>query len=368
MALTYEVCKMIDSAHEQGVINDATYQCAADIINDCDPELQVAEYAVEMLHELCELTLEELMERRKYEIAMFKEELTPKKFCVRFEIGTLYKSEEQVISSTDWTFIVSRLLPKLKLLLTENPGLPTAKEITARLILLSQIQAHCTTYLDSPTQEEADVIHRALLANLHDHGLWEYATTEEIKLLKSNPLAIDFECAQSTFFSMNAQAVFAWCLGMIDGLPPYDTAISDQDASYSGEFIDHLPNPEHFELVASNFNRRSNGEIERARTDAESWHWRSRTLEYQRSKPIAKSSTKSKVFQERVREASQSCVSDGMFVAIDDDFPAFGKPYFLLDDAEWRKIRVITEQRHKALNWVCGLAPENNYDETPTDT
>jgi hypothetical protein len=55
-------------------------------------------------------------------------------------------------------------------------------------------------------------------------------------------------------------------------------------------------------------------------------------------------------------------------VAIDDDFPAFGKPYSLLDDAAWRKIRVITEQRHKALNWVCGLAPENNYDETPTDT
>lgn len=368
MALTDEVYKFIDSAHEQGEINDATYQCAADIINDCDPGEQEAEFATEMLHELCELTLDELRERRTEEIACFKEELTSEEFFKRFEIGSLYKSEEHVINSTDWTFIVSRLLPKLKLLAAEAPGMPTTKEITARLILLSQIQSHCSIYLDSPTQKEAESIHRDLLTNLHDHGLWKYATNEERKLLQSSPLAIGFESAQNTFFSMNAQAVFAWCLGMIDGLPPYDTAISDEDAAYSDEFFDHLPFPEHFELVASNFIRRSNGEIDRARTEAELWHWRSRTLEFQRSEPVAKSSTRSKVFQERVREAAQSCVSDGLFVPIDDDFPAFGKPYSLLDDAEWRKIRIITEQRHKALNWVCGLAPDNNYDETPTDT
>lgn len=368
MALTNEVYKFIDSAHEQGEINDATYQCAADIIEDCDPESQEAQYAVEMLRELCELTLDELRERRKKEIAFFREDLTSEEFCERFEIGSLYKSEEHVINSTDWTFIVSRLLPELKLIAIETPGLPTAKQITARLILLFEIYKHCSIYLDSPAQEEAEAMHRELLANLHDHGLWEYATSEEIKLLESNPLTINSQSGQDAFFSMNAQAVFAWCLGMIDGLPPYDTAISDQDAPYSDEFFDHVPFPKHFELVASNFKLRSSGQIERARTEAELWHWRSRTLEFQRSEPVAKSSTRSKVFQERVREAAKSCASDGLFVPIDGDFPAFGKPYFLLDDAEWRKIRIITEQRHKALNWVCGLAPDNNYDETPTDT
>lgn len=368
MALTDEVYKFIDSAYEQGEINDATYQCAADIINDCDPEEQEAEFAAEMLHGICELSLDEFRERRTEEIACFKEELTSEKFFERFEIGSLYKSEEHVINSTDWTFIVSRLLPKLKLLATETPGMPTTKQITARLILLSEIFKHCSICLDSPAQEEAEAMHRELLANLHDHGLWEYATTEEIKLLESNPLTINSQSGQDAFFSMNAQAVFAWCLGMIDGLPPYDTAISDEDSPYSDEFFDHLPFPEHFELVASNFIRRSNGEIEQARSEAELWHWRSRTLEFQRSESVAKSSARSKAFQDRVREAAQSCVSDGIFVSIDDDFPAFGKPYSLLDDAEWRKIRIITEQRHKALNWVCGLAPDNNYDETPTDT
>lgn len=368
MALTDEVYKFIDSANEQGQINDATYQCAADIINDCDPEKQVDEFAVEMLHEICELTLDELRERRREEIACFKEGLTSEQFCERFEIGSLYKSEEHVISSTDWSFIVSKLLPELKILATETPGLPNTKEITARLILLFEIYKHCNVYLDRPTQEEAEAIHRELLANLHDHGLWKYATAEEIRILESNPLTMNSQSGQDAFFSMNAQAVFAWCLGMIDGLPPYDTCITDQDAPYSDEFFDYVPFPKHFELVANNFKRRSSGEIERARTEAELWHWRSRTLEFQRSKPVAQSSTRSKVFQERVREAAQSCVSDGMFASIDDDFPAFGKPYSLLDDAEWRKIRIITVQRHKALNWVCGFAPENNYDETPTDT
>jgi len=25
-------------------------------------------------------------------------------------------------------------------------------------------------------------------------------------------------------------------------------------------------------------------------------------------------------------------------------------------------------ERHKALNWLCGFAPGNRWDETPTDT
>jgi hypothetical protein len=28
----------------------------------------------------------------------------------------------------------------------------------------------------------------------------------------------------------------------------------------------------------------------------------------------------------------------------------------------------ITEERHFALNWLCGYAPDNDWDATPTPT
>ena len=245
---------------------------------------------------------------------------------------------------------------------------PDVKSIAARFILLSELQSHSWIYLEKPTPHEAEIIHQDRLADLRKYGLWSYATNSERELLETPPLELGLESAQDAFYSSNAQAVFAWCLGMIDGLPPFDTAITDEDAPYSEELVDHTPFPHQFEYVADNCKRRLEQQIEWGRTEAELWHWRSRTLEFQRSKPVARSPKRSAFFQERIQQATKSCVADGMFVAIDGDFPAFGKPYSHLDDDEWRKIRTITEQRHKALNWVCGLAPENNYDETPTDT
>lgn len=67
-------------------------------------------------------------------------------------------------------------------------------------------------------------------------------------------------------------------------------------------------------------------------------------------------------------DAALTCLTDSGIRPLDNDFPAFGKPYEQLTCDEWSLIRNITEQRHKALNWVCGLAPGNNYDETPTNT
>ena len=53
---------------------------------------------------------------------------------------------------------------------------------------------------------------------------------------------------------------------------------------------------------------------------------------------------------------------------IDNDFPAMGKAYRELDGREWSEVRSITMERHYALNWLCGLAPNNQWDATPTDT
>ena len=72
-------------------------------------------------------------------------------------------------------------------------------------------------------------------------------------------------------------------------------------------------------------------------------------------------------FDDIVRRSAEFHAADGLFVAIDEDYPVFGKAYRDLSDEEWAKVRSITMERHFALNWVCGYAPKHRWDETPTD-
>jgi hypothetical protein len=52
----------------------------------------------------------------------------------------------------------------------------------------------------------------------------------------------------------------------------------------------------------------------------------------------------------------------------DEDFVAKGKPYRELTPLEWSQVRSIAMERHLALNWLCGFAPDNKWDQTPTTT
>ncbi len=53
---------------------------------------------------------------------------------------------------------------------------------------------------------------------------------------------------------------------------------------------------------------------------------------------------------------------------IGNDFPVFGRSYRDITSEEFAVVTSIAMERHKALNWLCGYAPRNRWDETPTDT
>jgi hypothetical protein len=109
---------------------------------------------------------------------------------------------------------------------------------------------------------------------------------------------------------------------------------------------------------------RPSSELERAREIAELWHWRSRTrrLQEEGRRPEAE-------LDAIVRQVAPRAADDGMIgPAISGDFPAFGKAYRDLTVEEWSSAQSIAMERHFAFNWLCGLAPDNEWDETPTDT
>jgi hypothetical protein len=146
-----------------------------------------------------------------------------------------------------------------------------------------------------------------------------------------------------------------WALGMLPALPPYDT-MADPG------LLKQIPLRDVAAFVQG-AHLREQAAIDGARDAAESWHWRSRTREL---------IERGDAFPDdpRMKAAGFGCYDDivRFSACIGEDFPAKGKAYRDLTEIEWSEVRSITAERHYALNWLCGYAPDNKWDETPTDT
>jgi hypothetical protein len=162
--------------------------------------------------------------------------------------------------------------------------------------------------------------------------------------------------------------VLAWALRLQPRLLPYDrqASLEKHGLKKHGELG--------ADLVA--FVRaarlRTRKEIEAARELAEFWHWRSRTRQLHEGGSPPSASMRAKgieTYDDIVRAAVRAARRRGeLRTTRGDDFSAMGKAYRDLTDDEWSDVRSITVERHFALNWLCGMAPRNRWDETPTDT
>jgi hypothetical protein len=158
--------------------------------------------------------------------------------------------------------------------------------------------------------------------------------------------------------------VLLWALNAIDELPPYDQTVQQDLTSFV---------PLHALAEAKRGARlRPLKEIEAERAIAELWHWRSQArdlIDAGRAPPSTLiKKTGLRTYEEIVR-ATARWAEDYHQIdrAIDDDFPAFGKPYRQLNGAEWTAVRSVTLERHHALNWLCGYAQGHKWHETPTE-
>lgn len=184
--------------------------------------------------------------------------------------------------------------------------------------------------------------------------------------------------AETTMLSMPAQQqvqaswriesfqVLLWAMGALDGLPEWSERANHRLtdpclAAIGKKFI-------------SKCSLRSRRQLEEARSMAEVWHWRSRTRQlieegraFDPSPEMAKAGLGS--FDAIVRFTAKQLKQSGELSQIaDEDFAVGGKAYRDLSPEEFTNVTSITVERHFALNWLCGRAPENRWDETPTGT
>lgn len=201
---------------------------------------------------------------------------------------------------------------------------------------------------------------------IHDAGVGPYLSPHERDLAESTMVTMTERQQVEASWRMEAAQVFMWALGLLPALPPYDTIAKH-------ELLKQIPSREIPAFIAS-ARLRGQTEIDRARSAAELWHWRSRTRFLIERGDVLQTNDKLKAagfesYDDIVRFTASKAAQDGAIPpAIGDDFPVKGKAYRDLTAQEWPGIRSITAERHFALNWLCGYAPENRWDETPTGT
>jgi len=157
-----------------------------------------------------------------------------------------------------------------------------------------------------------------------------------------------------------------WALGVVTGIPPYDTATGDAP-------IKALSGAEFDEALAS-AELRPPTELAAARGTAELWLWRARTRQIiEEGKPFPQSAQLLKAglksYDDIVRVTAKLALKRGTVrEIIDEDFAILGKAYRSASTEEYTLARSIATERLFTLNWLCGRAPEGRWDETPTDT
>jgi hypothetical protein len=227
-----------------------------------------------------------------------------------------------------------------------------------------EIFEQMSTWLTSENREHFFEQHRQrqgpIVEKLKAADLWSAMSSSERAFVLATPDQIGVQMLRNVSWLMEAEECLLWALGQIDELPPYDTQ-SD---------VEHLKRLPSDDIVASiqSAKLREAKVVSKARDVAELWHWRSRTRQLQESGQAVELPN-DLTLVDVIRMAAEKAAGDGLFEgAIEGDFPARGRSYAQLTADEWSEVKSITMERHKALNWLCGYAPANKWEDTPTDT
>jgi hypothetical protein len=259
---------------------------------------------------------------------------------------------------------------------------PSAKDAARRLLVLKYVVVYALTApprdmlrslfqrWDSEDREkltsDAEARREEFWHSLRVDNIWESVSSSERELAGTTIVTMSPQQQVNASWRIEAAQVLMWALGLIAPLPPYDNQASH-------DLLNQIPSGDMPTFVLS-AHLRNHLEIERARADAELWHWRSRTrqlIEQGREFPANEQSRAAgfNSYHDIVRFTARKFAGEGRMPAcIEEDFPAKGKAYRKLSAQEWSELTSITMERHFALNWLCGYAPGNDWDKTPGPT
>lgn len=192
------------------------------------------------------------------------------------------------------------------------------------------------------------------LGLLNDMSPWERTFSKSTMVTMTRQQQIDAS------WKMEAVQVLMWALGFLGELPAYGTQ-ADQT------LLTALP-VEGVRSFLDSARLRHSIEIHQARETAELWCRRSRARQLLEDGldlfPDAKLNAAGyNTYRASIRNGTQGGRIES---GAQGDLAVNGKLYRDLTLEEWAEVHSISVERLHALNWLCGRAPGNRWDETPT--
>jgi hypothetical protein len=213
---------------------------------------------------------------------------------------------------------------------------------------------------------ESDSQSKRFWDEVNTSSIFPFLSPTERQFATTTALSMSHQQQLNAIWRLEAAQVLMWGLHLIPELPAPDEQ-ADLDLS-KPEILSQPTN------LLNSAVLRPHAEIDSARNLAELWHWRSRTEQLIREgRPLLPDEQMTRQglrsYQDIVRMAVNAAYKQGdVRSVIGDDFGVKGRSYATLNPEEWSEIGSISVERHYALNWLCGYSPNNEWDQTPTDT
>jgi len=259
---------------------------------------------------------------------------------------------------------------------------PSSKDVYRRLMILKYVISH--SYQNLPvdtiqkaaenwTESDKEDFEKKLKKNmeetvssLKDFGLWKYTTQTEKDFLSSFGSNMDIALQMNANWRMEAALVLMWALKIDNNYP-------DLNEQTNPEVLQNVQIKK-IGLFFNELSLRPFNEISKMRDIVETWHWRVNTrrlidnnYKFEPHENMKKAGINS--LDDIVKMTAKSAYENGEIKEIiDQDFVFKGMPFRDLCADDFQEATSIIIERHFALNWLCGYAPKNNWDETPTDT
>ncbi len=157
-----------------------------------------------------------------------------------------------------------------------------------------------------------------------------------------------------------ALSALLWSLNLLEPMPSYLELVDGH------ALLQKTPLHSGVARISSAADLRASDEIETQQEAAMFWHWRTRTEMFKRQ---GMSPPPGETYGATIARAVADAHSTGLVANVKDgDVEVDGLAYGELAQEAWGPIASLSVERHFALNWLCGYAPGNAWDETPTDT
>jgi hypothetical protein len=244
----------------------------------------------------------------------------------------------------------------------DEPRFKAQQEVAYRALALTALTYRVT--IDTLARTDSDKVSRwneildQLLGWVKSQGIQAHLSPAECDALDQPLGRIDDDTLFGLSWRLQALVAVLWALHLIEPMPSYAE-------SYPADALHPLlPFGRPVAEFLANNRLRTEEELVAERHRAEFWNWRARTdLGRRRGmKPPAGETNEA-----TIARAAQTALEEAIVTEVrDGDVLCNGVRYGALAEEAFADAASTAQERHFALNWICGHAED--WDETPTDT